>query len=493
MASLEELRNERLQKLNKLKQVGLEPYPIQSSVTASCAEVNKNFVSWVKRRRGLRLAGRVLALRRQGAMVFFDFTDGTGRLQGLLKKDEIDEQQRNLFRETVDVGDFVAVAGNLFLTKAKERTILVKNWLMLAKSLRPLPEKWHGLQDIEERFRRRELDSLMSPAVKERFVLRSRLVSAVRAFLDERGFLEVETPVLQPLPGGANALPFVTHHEALNLDLYLRISEELYLKRMLIAGFPKVYSLAKNFRNEGIGNLHNPEFTMLEFYEAFSSAAGQRKLVEQMIKTLARKLLKKTKISYAGKEIDLAKPFGQESYFDLLEKHTGVPNLRGAERDELLVVAGQLKVAVEEVAGREKILDAIYKKVCRPRVIQPTFIVDYPADSLPLAKRKPDMPELVDAFQLIIGGLEIVKAFSELNDPLEQRERFLLQEKERGRGDKEAQRLDEDFLEALEYGMPPAGGVGIGIDRLAMLFTNTQNIKEVIFFPTMRPKKDKDD
>lgn len=492
MASLEELRQERLSKLTKLKRVGLEPFPIESRVALPLAQVRKNFSALLKRR-NLRLAGRVMALRQQGAVIFFDFADGTGRLQGLFKQGEINAKELELFLETVDLGDFVAVEGHLFLTKTQEKTICVKKWFMLAKSLRPLPEKWHGLKDVEERFRRRYLDTLMSPAVKGRFILRSRLVSAIRSFLDEHDFLEVETPVLQPLAGGASALPFVTHHEALDIDLYLRVSEEMYLKRLLVAGFPKVYSLAKNFRNEGIDNMHNPEFTMLESYGAFSSAVKQQKFVEQMIKALVRKLLKKTKIIYADNEIDLAKPFGKATYFELLEKHTGVSDLSKVKREELVSLANRLGAAVEGGAGREKILDAIYKKVCRPRLIQPTFITDYPADSLPLAKRKPNTPELVDAFQLVIGGLEIAKAFSELNDPIDQRERFLTQEKERGKGDKEAQPFDEDFLEALEYGMPPAGGVGIGIDRLIMLFTDTQNIREVIFFPTMRPKRDKDD
>lgn len=488
MASLEELRAERLRKLTLLRERGLEPYPVETRRDCNLAEAIANFATLVKRSKPLNLAGRVRAVRGQGAIIFFDFDDGTGRLQGLLKKGETPPEMMALFAEIADVGDFIGVSGSLFLTQRKEKTVLVKNWTMLGKSLRPLPDKWHGLADVEERFRRRYLDLLMSPAVKERFVLRSRLISGIRNFLDKAGYQEVETPILQPLAGGTNAEPFVTHHQALNVDLYLRIAEELYLKRLLIGGLPKVYSLAKNFRNEGVDQIHNPEFTMLEFYESFATAADQMVFVEKLFKTITKLVTGGSKIKYQGKELDFGKRFAVVTFFDLLRRHALIINPETISRRDLEVKAGQLGVTVTEREPVEKIMDNIYKKICRPKLEKPTFVVDFPKDYLPLAKRHPDRPELVDAWLLVVGGLELVKAFSELNDPLDQRERFLEQEKRRLGGDVEAQPLDEDFLEALEYGMPPAGGVGIGIDRLAMLFTDSKNIKEVIYFPTLKTK-----
>jgi len=482
--SLEEILQVRLKKLELLKSKGLEPYPISSRFDFTLSEVGKNF-NKLKKRKNLYLVGRVMALRPQGAIIFLNFNDGTASFQALLKRDET--LNFDLFSQVVDIGDFVEFAGYLFLTKRKEKTILVKNWRMLAKSLRPLPEKWHGLQDVEERFRKRYLDILMNKEVKERFILRSQAISLLRKILDEAGFLEVETPALQPLYGGASALPFITHHNALDIDLYLRISDELYLKRLLVAGFPKVYEICKDFRNEGIDWSHNPEFTMVEFYESFSQASKQRDFVEKIFKTLVKKLLKKTKITWQNQVIDFSKKFAVIPYLQLIKKFAFIENIN-ISKDELIKQALQLGVEVNPTDSFQTILDNIYKKHCRPKIIQPTFVVDYPADQLPLAKRKENDKNIVDAFQLIIGGIELVKAFSELNDPVDQRERFALQEKNRKEGEKEAQRLDEEFLESLEYGMPPAGGVGIGIDRLIMLLTDTHNIKEVIIFPTMRPK-----
>jgi len=485
--SLEEIRQVRLKKLKLLLEAGFNPYPTETDFDYSLDEVCKNFAK-LKTKRKINLVGRVMSLRPQGAIIFLNFNDGSGPFQAMLKKGEIEEKKFDLFSRTVDIGDFVLLTGNLFLTKRKEKTLLIKSWRMLAKSIRPLPEKWHGLQDVEERFRKRYLDSLMDPEVKERFVLRGQAISALREILDKAGFLEVETPALQPLPGGASALPFVTHHNALDVDLYLRISDELYLKRMLVGSFPKVYEICKDFRNEGIDWSHNPEFTMLEFYESFSTASKQRDFVEKIFKTLVKKLKKTTKLVWQDKEIDFSKKFTVISYLDLLKKHTLIDDILNISKNELRLKAEQLNVQVAPGDSFQTILDNIYKKSCRPKIIQPTFVIDYPADQLPLAKRKENNQNIVDAFQLIIGGVELVKAFSELNDPIDQRERFMTQEKVRQEGEKEAQRLDEEFLEALEYGMPPAGGVGIGIDRLVMLLTNTHNIREVIFFPTLRSK-----
>jgi len=345
------------------------------------------------------------------------------------------------------------------------------------------------LTDTEERCRRRYLDTTMSPEVKERFILRSKLVFELRKYLNDSGYLEVETPILQHLPGGANAEPFKTHHNSLDIDLYLRIAPELYLKKLLIGGFPKIFELGRNFRNEGIDTTHNPEFTMLEFYESFSDAKKQMDYVEKMLKNIIQKILGKKLIEYAGSKIDLSKKFQHVNYFDLLKRHALLVEIDSAKKEHIAIKAAQFGIEVNDGDSKEKIMDSIYKKVCRPKLVQPTFVVNYPKNSLPLAKLTKNDPRLVDAFQLVIGGIELVKGFSELSDPIEQAERFNEQEKNRQEGDAEAQRTDSEFIEALEYGMPPAGGVGIGIDRLAMFVADVKNVKEVILFPTMRPRE----
>ncbi len=488
MASLEEIRSERIKKLNDLKEKGINPYPISSVRDFSLGGVVEDFSKLLKRKKPIHLVGRVMALRGQGALVFFDLDDGTGTLQALFKKDDAKEDVRKLFADTVDIGDFVEVKGTLFITKRKEKTLLVKDWKMLAKSLRSLPDKWHGLQDVEERFRRRYLDILMSSEVKQRFVLRSKIITEIRRILDNEGFLEVETPMLQPMAGGAIAEPFTTHHNALDIDLFLRIAPELYLKKLLVGGFSKVYEVNRNFRNEGIDVTHNPEFTMLEFYESYSDAKKQMVFVEGMLKTLVKKIFGKATIFYGGEKILFSKKFAIVSFLDLLKRYALIANPESVTLSELRLKAKQLGVLVADTDGIEKIMDNIYKKTCRPKLIQPTFIVDYPAAFSPFAKRKEGNEELIDRFQLVVSGIEMVNAFSELNDPIDQRERYLEQDKKKKGGDAEVSPSDEDYLEAMEYGMPPAGGVGIGVDRLAMLFTDTKNIKEVILFPTMKPK-----
>jgi len=490
MASLEEIRTERIKKLNYLKEQGINPYPISSVQDFSIKEILANFSKLLKRKKSISLVGRVTSLRGQGALVFFDFHDGTDTLQGLLKKGETKDESRNLFADTVDVGDFVELKGTLFVTKRKEKTFLVKDWKMLAKSLRSLPDKWHGLQDVEERFRRRYLDILMSKEVKERFILRSKMITLLRSILNSENYLEVETPILQPLAGGATAEPFITHHSALDIDLYLRIAPELYLKKLLVGGFPKVYEIGRNFRNEGIDVTHNPEFTMLEFYESYSDAKNQMVFLEKMLKELTKKLFGKSTIIYGKEKISLSKKFTEISFFDLLKRYALIPDPQNTTLNELKLKAKQLGVDVADTDAPEKIMDNIYKKACRPKLIQPTFVVDYPTAFSPFAKRKEDNESLIDRFQLIIGGIEMANAFSELNDSLDQANRYKEQDKKKRGGEKEVSPSDEDFLEAIEYGMPPAGGVGVGIDRLAMFFTDTKNIKEVILFPTMRPRKD---
>lgn len=489
MASIPEIRQTRLDKIELLKKKGVDAYPISSKYDVMLKEAIEDFDALSEKKETLHLVGRVISFRLQGAIGFFNFTDGTATFQGFLKKGETPDELFDLFGAAVDVGDFIEIKGTLFLTKTNQKTILVLDWKMLAKSLRPLPEKWHGLQDVEERFRRRYLDALMAPEVKERFMLRSRLITEMRRILDDAGYMEVETPALQPIYGGASAEPFTTHHNALDIDLYLRISDELYLKRMLVAGFPKVYEIAKDFRNEGIDATHNPEFTMLEFYESFSDAQKQMVFVEKMFKTLVKKLFDSDILKWNEQEINFSDDFTVISYFDLLKKYALISDPEKATLEELKAKAGELNVPIAPGDSYYKIMDNIYKKTCRPKLIQPTFIVDYPADYLPLAKKKQGNEHVVDAFQLVIGNIELVKAFSELNDPIDQRERFENQEKIKKEGDAEAQPSDEDFLEAMEHGMPPAGGVGIGIDRLMMLLADVKNIKEVIFFPTMKPRE----
>lgn len=489
MASIEEIRAERLKKLQLLKEKGMLAYPLATKRTMSIFDALASFATISRSKKKIVLAGRVTAIRGQGALIFFNLQDGETSLQGLLKRGDVPEALFGLFRDVVDMGDFIQCAGTLFVTKRKEKTLEVKNWVMLSKSLRPLPDKWHGLQDVEERFRKRYLDLLMSPEVRERFVVRSRIITEIRAILNDVGYLEVETPLLQSLAGGALAEPFVTHHNALDIDLHLRIAPELYLKKLLAGGYLRVYEIGRNFRNEGIDMTHNPEFTMLEFYAAYETADTQMIFVEKMMKMLVKRILKGSKVAAGEDIIDFSKKFAVVPFFDLLKRYALISDPENTSLAELVVCAERAGVRVLPHDAKEKIMDNIYKKTCRPKLIQPTFIVDYPAEFSPFAKRQEKNLRFIDRFQLVAGGIEFVNAFSELNDPLEQRARYEEQDKKKRGGDGDISPSDEDFLEAMEYGMPPAGGVGIGIDRLVMLLTNTRNIREVLFFPTMRPKE----
>lgn len=484
---LNNIKEERIKKLALLKKNGAIVFPIEVSRDLALSGLILDFTKLSKRKKPFSLAGRILAIRSHGGSVFCDFTDGTAKLQAFLKKDILDEQLFNLFNDTVDIGDFVEWKGKLFLTKKKEKTLEVSSWRMISKSLRPLPEKWHGFSDVDERFRKRYLDILMNEDVKNKFIFRSRLVSEIRNFFDELDFVEVETPILHSLAGGALAEPFKTHQNSLDIDLYLRIAPELYLKRLLIAGFPKIYELGKQFRNEGIDVSHNPEFTMLEFYEAYKDSVYAREIVELLICKLTKKLFGKEILEYGEYKVTLNKKFAIINFYDVLERYSLISNPQSAPKEELVLKAKQFGIDVSIENSKWKIADSIFKKICRPKIIQPTFVVNYPIESSPLAKQLNDKP-LLDRFQLVVAGLEIANGFSELNDPIEQTERFAMQDKLAAAGEKEVSPSDEEFLEAMEYGMPPAVGCGIGIDRLAMLFTNTHNIKEIIIFPTMRPK-----
>jgi lysyl-tRNA synthetase class 2 len=443
--------------------------------------------------RRVALPGRVLAIRKMGKAVFLDLSDGLSRVQAYLKKDQLREGDWELV-ENLDLGDHVGLAGVVFRTRTGELSVRGESLEFLAKSLRPLPDKWHGLTDVERRYRQRYVDLIVSPETRRAFETRAKLVAFTRRFFDARGFLEVETPMMQILAGGAAARPFVTHHNALDLTLYLRIAPELFLKRLVVGGFPKVYEINRNFRNEGISTQHNPEFTMLEFYLAYADARQAMALTEELFASAAREILGSTDLPWGGQTISFEPPFQRLSMKDAILKHgegrvgendlTSLTSLRAAAE----------RVGVEsperfgEVAG--KLVAEIFEAVAEEKLVQPTYIVDYPAEISPLSKTKPDDPGTADRFELFIGGMEVANGFSELNDPDEQAEKFRAQVAQRASGDDEAMLYDEDYVEALSYGMPPTAGEGIGIDRLAMLFTNSHSIRDVILFPLMRPKKD---
>jgi len=433
------IKKTRLKKLQELRKAGLNPYPIKSKKSHSIEEVLLNFTKLASVKTRLTLVGRIVSLRAHGGSTFIHFEDEKARIQAYFKKDKLGKKY-HFFLDNFDVGDFVEVSGVLFSTKKGEKTIEVSDFTMLAKSLLPLPEKWHGLQDVEERFRKRYLDLLMNPDIKKKFRLRSKIIRELRHILDSQGFLEVETPILQPIPGGALAKPFKTHLNALKMDLYLRISPELYLKRLLVGGFEKVYEIGRCFRNEGMDKHHNPDFTMLELYWAYQDRGGLMDFIETFTIELIERIKGKAQLTYEGKKIDFARPWKRVKFKDL-----------NFEKD-------------------------------KAKLIQPTFVVDHPIKMAILAKAKGDNIKEAHRFQLVAGGIELINGFSELNDPLEQEKRFKAAKIE-------AERKDADFLEALQYAMPPAAGLGMGLDRLTALLTDSHSLREVILFPTMRSKK----
>jgi len=488
MATLDELRSERIRKLTILKDKGINPYPTKTNKELTLSEVAGDFSKLSKRKKPLTVIGRIMAIRSFGGSIFIDLYDGTGTFQVYLKKDEIGDKAFRLFTETIDIGDFIEATGSLFVTKKKEKSLLAVSWRILSKSLRPLPEKWHGLQDVEERFRRRYLDIVMSPVVRDRFIVRSKIIEAIRTSLNKEDFIEVETPMLQTVAGGATARPFVTHHNALDVDLSLRIAPELFLKELLVAGYSRVYELGRSFRNEGIDVTHNPEFTTIEAYAAYETPETEMARIEKLINGVVTKVLKKKDVSYGEEVIHFSKKFAVVPFAKLVKQYMLIGENDLMNREVLSLKAKQFGISPASHEGPEKILDNIYKKIIRPKIIDPTFIVEYPAAFSPLAKRIEGKEGYINRFQLVIGGTEIVNGFAELNDPLEQEARFVEQEAKRKEGDEEAQIKDMEYIEALEHGMPPATGWGLGIDRLVMLLTDTKNIREVIIFPTLRPK-----
>ena len=475
-----ELIEQRLNKLQRLKEIGTNPYEQHFKKTSDIAEALKDFSDGQE----VSFAGRVMAVRSHGKSVFADLVDSSGKVQIYLKKDAEGEKNFEVFG-LLDIGDIIGVKGGLFKTRTGEPTVAVKELAILSKNLRPLPEKWHGLKDIETRFRQRYVDLLMNKEVKESFILRSRAISAIRRFLDGRGYLEVETPMMQPLAGGAVAKPFKTHHNALDIDLYLRIAPELYLKRLLVGGYEKVYEVNRNFRNEGISTRHNPEFTMLEVYTAYADYNNIMALTEDLISTVAKATLGTQEAPYKDTTIDLSPPWKRISLYEILKSQTGV-DFKTAKDTDIKKEAEKLGVEFDKSYTRWDFIDKIFEKAVEPKLIEPTFIVDYPAAMCPLAKKKKDDPALTERFELFIATQELANAYSELNDPIEQRKRFTEQG---GSFDGTQDRqIDEDFLLSLEYGMPPAGGLGVGIDRLIMLLANKDSIREVIFFPHLKPE-----
>ncbi len=493
MDELNEQRQQRIKKLDLLREAGVAPYGNRFEVKDRAGDLlklhgDKPKETLEQERISCTLAGRVVALRRFGKAGFAVLQDGSDRLQVYLKKDLLTEQAYAVV-EQLDLGDWIGVTGTLFRTKTNEFTIEVHQLMFLSKALRPLPEKWHGLTDVETRYRQRYVDLIANPQVHQIFSTRSRIIAGIRAFLIERGFLEVETPMMHPIPGGATAKPFVTHHNALGVDLYLRIAPELYLKRLIVGGFPRVFEINRNFRNEGISTIHNPEFTMLEFYVSYADYQDLIALTEELVSNLAQQILGKTVITYQGKDIVLTPPWRRWSYHQAILEVNGIEPSVLQDREKALTAANRLNIPVDPKASLFTIVNEIFEETVEPNLQQPTFITDYPIEISPLARRKDTDPTLTDRFELYIAGREIANAFSELNDPLDQRERFAGQAAQREAGDDEAHLVDEDFLRALEYGMPPTAGEGIGIDRLIMLFTDQASIRDVVLFPQLRPEK----
>lgn len=496
MDELNDQRQQRIKKLDSLRQLGIAPYGTRFEVKDRAGDLvrihgEKTKETLEQEKITCTLAGRIVGLRRFGKAGFAVLQDGSDRLQIYLKKDILGERTYQIC-ESLDVGDWIGVTGVLFRTKTNELTVEVHALTFLSKALRPLPEKWHGLTDVETRYRQRYVDLIANPQVHEIFATRSRIIAGIRAFLLQRGFLEVETPMMHPIPGGAVAKPFVTHHNALGVDLYLRIAPELYLKRLIVGGFPRVFEINRNFRNEGISTIHNPEFTMLEFYVSYADYHDLIALTEELCAGLAKDILGTTTIDYQGTRINLAPPWRRWSYHQAILE---VNKLDAAVlKDPHAAWKAAAKLGLDagktlEPLPLHETLNELFEETVEPHLQQPTFITDYPIEISPLARRNDHDPSLTDRFELYIAGREIANAFSELNDPLDQRERFEAQAVQRAAGDEEAHLVDEDFLRALEYGMPPTAGEGIGIDRLVMLFTNQASIRDVVLFPQLRPEK----
>jgi lysyl-tRNA synthetase class 2 len=490
MEETNDLIEQRIKKLDELKALGVEPFGGSFDIKDYAEDLINKHSSTAKEELEASpvlcvIAGRIIMMRDFGKAAFAHVQDSTARIQVYFRKDILNEKYSVV--KKLDIGDIVGISGKLFRTKTNELTIEVDDFTFLTKSLRPLPEKWHGLKDIETRYRQRHVDLIVNPEVKETFKKRSSIIKAVRDFLETKGFIEVETPMMHQIPGGAAARPFKTHHNALDMELYLRIAPELYLKRLLVGGYEKVYELNKNFRNEGISTKHNPEFSMLEFYIAYKDYNYLMSLTEKLISYVTEKTLGTLKVPFGDEEIDFTPPWPKIPFLDSLTQKGMTADILN-DIDKAAAWAKANKIEIDKGASLGKVLDEIFKEKVEPYLIQPTFIIDYPVELSPLAKRKKDRPELVERFELFVAAREIANAFSELNDPMEQRERFQRQVEAKEKGDEETMWMDEDFIKVLEHGMPPAAGEGIGIDRLVMLLTNSQSIRDVILFPQLKPE-----
>jgi lysyl-tRNA synthetase, class II len=483
----------RKQKLEKLRASGAAVYPNDFKPTDSAAAIVARFTeaneeALASAPKNFRVAGRVVTIRRMGKASFFHIQDRRARLQVYIQQAGVGEEGYTLFR-SLDVGDIVGVSGHLFRTRTKELTLAAEKVCLLTKCLRPLPEKWHGLADVEARYRQRYLDLLVNPEVREVFEKRSKVVRLLRLFFEDRDFLEVETPMMQSIPGGAAARPFITHHNTLDMDLYLRVAPELFLKRLLVGGFERVFELNRNFRNEGISVRHNPEFTMVEFYQAYATFEDLIELTEDLFVTLAREVCGGPRITYGEHSIDLTRPWLRLTIPEAIIAHGGATKEEVDTLDGLRRFAARKDLRIDLSATYGNALVEVFEEVAEAELIQPTFITGYPIEVSPLARKNEENPAMVDRFELYIAGRELANAFSELNDPADQRQRFLEQMAARAAGDDTANPIDEDYVRALEYGLPPAAGEGIGIDRLVMLFTNSPSIRDVILFPLLRKQR----
>ena len=476
----------RIDKMHKIEEHGWKPFGHRFLFTHRAADIAAQFDELSEKETEVTMAGRVMAIRGHGKTCFMDMQDKTGRIQVYVRKDVIGEENYALIK-LMDIGDTVGITGTAFRTHMGELSIKATSVEMLSKSLRPLPEKWHGLKDVETRYRQRYVDLIVNPEVRETFVKRSQIIKSVREVLDSHDFLEVETPILNTIAGGAAARPFISYHNALDMQVYMRIAPELYLKRLIVGGMDRVYEMGRVFRNEGIDNRHNPEFTSVEIYQAYADYRDMMDLTEEVVVKTAEKVLGTTTINYEGTTIELASPWKRMSMIEAVKEYSGKDFTNVTDLEEARAIAKELNVAIEPTFGIGKIINACFEEYVEDKLIQPTFITGHPKEISPLAKSNPENPEITDRFEAYIYGREICNGFTELNDPIDQKERFLKQVEERANGDEEANMMDEDFVNALEYGLPPTGGLGIGIDRLVMFLTNSSTIRDVLFFPTMKP------
>lgn len=482
-----DLTSVRVEKMERLRALGVDPYGQRYERTHQLRDILDNFEALEGQK--VSVAGRLMAIRGHGKASFADLRDMSGRTQIYVKVDQVGERLYEIWN-LLDLGDLIGCRGTVFRTRRGEISIQIEDFSLLAKCLHPLPEKWHGLKDVDLRYRQRYLDLIVNPEIREAFLIRSRVVREMRNYLDERGYFEVETPAMNAVAGGASARPFITYHNTLDLKLYLRIATELHLKRLVVGGFEKVYEIGRIFRNEGISTKHNPEFTSIELYQAYADYNDMMRLTEEMIAHISERVLGTQVIEYQGQTIDLTPPWPRVKLYDALRRYAGVDLESAGSDEEARALAKRLALDLPPNATKGMVMDEIFSELVEPKLSGPVFLLDYPIEISPLAKKIPDHPGLTYRFEAFISGREIANAFSELNDPADQRSRFEAQMMEKAKGNEEAHELDEDYLRALEYGLPPTGGLGIGIDRLCMLFARADSIRDVILFPLMRPKAD---